>query len=106
MSKYLKLLAVLLPALALASDLRAESTVSYTGTAGVSSKLTSGRHLIRCTTDCYYVMGNSNAIAATSADIPLLANEKWEIWVEAGNRYISFVRQGSSGTAYVYPVVE
>lgn len=97
---------LLVPMLVLGSDMPAEKTVSYTGTAGVSSAMFVGRKIIRCTSDCYYVMGNANTIVATSASILLQANQLWEVYVDPGNRYISFVQRASAGTAYVYPVVE
>jgi hypothetical protein len=105
MKRLLAILA-LVPALVLSADLPPESTVSYTDTAGVTGKLTSGRKLIHCTTDCYYVFGQNSSVAATTTSIPLSAGQLWEVDVIEGWRYISFVRQSASGTAYVSPVVQ
>lgn len=104
MKRFLYLLC-LVPVLVLGADLPYTS-VSYTGTAGVTGQLTSGRKLIRCSTDCYYVFGQSSATTADSTSIPLSANQIWEVDVVPGLRYISFVRQSASGTAYVYEVVQ
>lgn len=105
MTRLLTLLAAL-PALVLSADLPPEATVTYTATAGVTAKLTSGRKLIHCTTDCLYVFGHTNAVLADSTSIPLSANQVWEVDVIEGLRYISFIRQSASGTAYVSPVAQ
>lgn len=105
MKRFLAILC-LVPVLALSADVGPVATVSYTATAGVTAKLSSGRKLLRCSTDCYYVFGPDASVAADATSIPLSANQIWEVDVVEGLRYISFVRQSASGTAYVYPVVQ
>lgn len=104
MKPYLKLLC-LLPIVTLASDLKPERTISVTSAASTAVQLTPGRKLIHCTSAVYYVMGNASSTAAATTDVPLAADQLWEIDATFGYAWISFIRQSADGTCYVRPVV-
>lgn len=104
MKRYLALLA-LVPALVFADDLKPEKTISVTAAASTAVQLTTGRKLLHCTQGAYYVMGNTSTVVAATSDLPLAANQLWEIDVTFGNPWISFIRQTADGTCYVVPVV-
>jgi hypothetical protein len=83
----------------------AGASVSYTGTAGVSSAAIptpSNCVMVWCSTDAYIKVGPGSTLAATAADTPLPALTPifLPITDESGPNYISAIRISSSGTMY------
>jgi len=83
----------------------APTTVAYTGTAARNgSDLAVGKYLVTCTTDAYYLQGDSTVTATTSSHY-LPADTPRELYVDAsGNARISFIQRASNGTAFISPM--
>lgn len=89
---------------ALARDYPAEASISVSGTTARNSvALGAGSKLLHCTVAAFYRQGGAS-VTATTADLPLAANEKWQVEVPTEARYIAFITSGGTGTCYVHPV--
>lgn len=77
--------------------------IAYTDTAGTSTQLAPGLYYLVATTSGFFKQGASDVVAVAGTSNYLPAGMGVEVWVPAVgvNDYVSFVRETSSGSAYL-----
>lgn len=77
--------------------------ITYTATAGLSAQLAPGLYYLVATTSGFFKQGDASVVAVSGTSNYLPAGMGVEVWVPAvgTNDYVSFVRETSSGSAYL-----